>query len=217
MTNYCVIWEKNNVHSWANLVVVVKPAFLERLWTVRLLEPGHMSVMSVLGQEQMQRTVEFWWHRWSVEFGFGPFVPFENTSLRNGNPNILRVKEPGTFSPLGLSSTGFISNFYTLKVQSHAFALQSWSFSVAHFGRGETGGCLVFELFEEPSTAVTLQMSTSCSVEISPHIGPLCTFTSTQPHSTPLNFILRRGPLKRPCCSFCERSAANKDSCVRLG
>lgn len=38
--------------------------------------------------------------------------------------------------------------------------------------------------------------ATSRCVEISPHIGPLCIFTSTQPHSTPLKFILRRGPLK---------------------
>lgn len=115
------------------------------------------------------------------------------------------------------SIAGFISSFYTLKVQSHGFTLQSWSFSAAHFGRGEPGGCLVFELFEEPSAAFTLQLSTSCSVEISPHIGPLCTFTSTQPHSTPLNFILRRGPLIRPRCSFCQCAAANKDSCLRLG
>lgn len=67
---------------------------------------------------------------------------------------------------------------------------------------GETGGWLVYELFEEPSTAVAHQQGTSCSMEISPHIGPLCIFTSTQPHSTPLNFILRRGPLKGCVASF---------------
>lgn len=101
-----------------------------------------------------------------------------------------------------LSDAGFTCDVYAPKVQSHGFTLQSWSFSGAHFGRVETGGCLVFELFEEPSTAFTLQLGTSCAVEISPHIGPLCTFTSTQPHSTPLNFILRRGPLEGHIAPF---------------
>lgn len=65
---------------------------------------------------------------------------------------------------------------------------------------GETGGCLVYELLEEPSTAVSLQQGTSRSMQISPHINPLCIFTSTQPHS--LIFILRRGPLKGHVAPF---------------
>lgn len=67
---------------------------------------------------------------------------------------------------------------------------------------GETGGCLVYELLEEPSAVVSLQQSTSYSMEISPHIEPLRIFTSTQPHSTPLIFILRRGPLKGHVAPF---------------
>lgn len=55
---------------------------------------------------------------------------------------------------------------------------------------------------EEPSAALPLQQGTSRGVEISPHIGPLGIFTSTQPHSTPLNFILRRGPLQRRVAPF---------------
>lgn len=105
-------------------------------------------------------------------------------------------------NPKGAPRFSPLQDVYAPKVPSHGFPLQSWSFSGAHFGRVETGGCLVFELFEEPSTAFTLQLGTSCSVEISPHIGPLCTFTSTQPHSTPVNFILRRGPLKGHVAPF---------------
>lgn len=117
----------------------------------------------------------------------------QHSKSKNGAPR---------FSPSRPSTTGFTSAVYAPKVPSHGFPLQSWSFSGAHFGRVEAGGCLVFELFEEPSTAFTLQLGTPCSVEISPHIGPLCTFTSTQPHSTPLNFILRRGPLKGHIAPF---------------
>lgn len=168
--------EKNNVMSSFGGSSKVgsthqKPkTLLKNLWTVP--EPRHMPMLLSWDKNR-------WTLQWTVGFR-----------------SMLTVKEAETFSPLGLTATGFITNFYMLKVQSHGFALQSWSFSVVHFGKGETGGCLVFELFEGPSTAVTLQMSTSCSVEISPHIGPLCTFTSTQPYSTLLNFILRRGPLK---------------------
>lgn len=113
-----------------------------------------------------------------------------------------KLKGAPGFSPSRPSAAGFTSAVYAAKVPSHGFPLQSWSFSGAHFGRVGAGGCLVFELFEEPSTAFTLQLGTSCSVEISPHIGPLCTFTSTQPHSTPLNFILRRGALKGHVAPF---------------
>lgn len=55
---------------------------------------------------------------------------------------------------------------------------------------------------EEPSAAVPLQRATSRGVEISPHIGPLGIFTSTQPHSTLLNFFLRRAPLQRRVAPF---------------
>lgn len=123
----------------------------------------------------------------------------ERKCQHSKSKNLRRAPRSSPFRP---SVAGFSSAVYAPKVPSHGFPLQSWSFSGAHFGRVETGGCLVFELFEEPSTAFTLQLGTSCSVETSPHIGPLCTFTSTQPHSTPLNFILRRGPLKGHVAPF---------------
>ena len=121
--------------------------------------------MSVLGQEQMGFALNCFddtgdeWH-----LVWGPLFLSKTYYCLIEIPKFEECKNaeppPHHHHPHGPSATGFISNFNTLKVQTLGFALQSWSFSVAHFGRGETGGCLVFLLFEELSTAVTLQMST---------------------------------------------------------
>lgn len=123
----------------------------------------------------------------------------------------IRVQRPChskefNFSSIPLKLLRFLSLVYSqhqkCNVRVSLFKVVAFQLLVLEELTGETGGCLVYEFFEEPSTAVTLQQGTSCSVEISPHIGPLCIFTSTQPHSTPLKFILRRGPLKGHVAPF---------------
>lgn len=97
------------------------------------------------------------------------------------------------YIPSLVNSKSVVSGFHSWKVGKC---------SVLGELTGEAGGCLVRERLWRTLGSGSTRAATSRGVEISPHIGPLCIFTSTQPHSTPLNFILRRGPLERSVAPF---------------
>lgn len=161
--------------------------------------------------------VEFLWHRWWVAFGFGPFVPFKNTLLLYGNPKILRVKKPrNIFTPWTVCFRFYLQLLHTKSAESCFCSSKLELFSGTFWKRWNWWVFGVWIIWRTLNSSYT-------PTEYFMFCGNKPTYRPTlyiHLHSTPLHpikFHFKKRTSQRLRCSFCERSAANKDSCVRLG